>query len=105
MDGLIMRSQDRFFRQMMHTVLPLLVWAAHFFFCYVYAAEACQRTVLVVVSLVAALAAAALLAQAVLRITRTDGKPRLLHRASMAIALLSLIGILWSSIPIVMLKC
>jgi hypothetical protein len=100
-----MRSQDRFFRQMMHAILPLLVWAAHFFFCYVYAAEACQRTALVVVSLAAAIVAAALLAQAVLRISHAGGKPRLLHHATLAIALLSLIGILWSCIPVAMLKC
>jgi len=100
-----MHTQDRFFRQMTHAVLPLLIWAAHFFFCYVYAAVACQRTVLVVVSLAAVFAAAALLARAVPPTLRASGKPRLLHRATLAIALLSLIGILWSSIPIAMLKC
>lgn len=99
-----MRAQDRFFRQMMYAVSPLLVWAAHFFFCYVYAAEAGGGVVLEVVSLAAGVMAVALLARAAWRVTRAAGKVRVLDWTTLAIALLALIGIVLSTVPIAMLQ-
>lgn len=100
---MIMRARDRFFRQMMYAVSPLLVWAAHFFFCYVYAAEVGGGVVLEVVSLAAGVMAVALLARVAWRVARAGGKVRLLDWISLAIALLALAGILLSTIPVVML--
>jgi hypothetical protein len=98
-----MRTRDRFFGQMMRTVLPLLVWAAHFFFCYVYAAEVGGGAALVVVSLAAFAAVAVLLARAARQAAQAEGKVRLLHWVALAIALLALAGILLSSVPVLML--
>lgn len=105
-----MRTQDRLFRQTLYAVLPLLIWAAHFAFCYVYAAEACQRgdpgaAVLLAASLAAASASAALLVIAARRGAPVDGMMRLLHWATLVVAALGLIAILWGSVPIVMLPC
>jgi hypothetical protein len=105
-----MRTQDRLFSQTLHAVLPLLIWAAHFFFCYVYAAAACRGgggnpTLLVVASLAAVVVAVALLARAAWRTVNAGAPVRLLDWSTLVIASLALAGILWSSIPIAMLPC
>ena len=38
-----MRAQDRLLTRTLTAVLPLVIWGVHFFFCYAYAAVACQR--------------------------------------------------------------
>ena len=100
-----MRAQDRFFSQMLQVVLPLLVWAAHFFFCYVYSAVACQRAVLTTASLAAVIVAALLGARAARRTTKAAGKLRLFDWATLCIALLALVAIVLSSVPVLMLPC
>lgn len=94
---------DRFFDRLWQGTAPLLLWATHFFFCYLYAAAAgCSGTttaVLLGATVAALLAGAWLLRRACVR---RDGKRRygLLDMARIGTAVLALAGIAWGSMPL-----
>lgn len=103
-----MRTQDRLLRKMMVAVAPLLVWAAHFFFCYAWTAAACQRggdpaIVLGVASVLAVGAAALLMAHALRRLCRAPQPVRLIVWVHFASAALALAAIVWTCVPMLML--
>ena len=104
-----MRTQDRLLRKMTLAVAPLLIWAAHFFFCYAWTAAACQRggdpaLALGAASVLAVGAAAALLAYALRRLCRAPQPVRLIDRVHFASAALALAAILWTCVPMLMLE-
>nr|WP_315212840.1 hypothetical protein [uncultured Duganella sp.] len=89
-------------------VAPLLVWAAHFFFCYAWTAAACQRggdpaMALGVASVLAVGAVALLLAGALRRVCRAPQPVRLIDWGHCASAALGLAAILWTCVPMLML--
>lgn len=103
-----MRTQDRLLRQMTLAVAPLLVWAAHFFFCYAWTAAACRRggdpaVVLAVASVLALGAALALLARALRLLCRTAQPVRLIVWVRFGSAALALAAIAWTCVPMLML--
>lgn len=103
-----MRNQDRLLSQMTLAVAPLLVWAAHFFFCYAWTAVVCQRggdpaMVLAVASVLALGAAALLLACALRRLCRAAQPVRLIVWVRFASAALALAAISWTCVPMLML--
>lgn len=102
--------RERFLRKLLRGTMPLLVWAAHFAACYVFVAMQCspagyvqgypQRLPLAVVTALA-LAACGFLAwkwRATLR--HADERTALLDWAAAGTALVSLVGILWTSVPL-----
>lgn len=99
-----MAASERLFAQLIRGAGALLIWAVHFFFSYVYVAAGCmgeaplRRSVLLAGSALALAAVCALLWQAVRR--RARG---LAGWAQAGGAVLALIGILWSSVPMFML--
>jgi hypothetical protein len=106
---MIMRTQDRLLSQMTLAVAPLLVWAAHFFFCYAWTAAACQRggdpaVALVVASVLAMVAAVALLARAVRLLWRAARPVQLIVWVRVATAALALAAIAWTCVPMLMLR-
>ena len=102
---------DHFFRQLTRGTLPLLVWAAHFTFCYLLAAAQCTPAamraggpdrVLLGVATVAALAVCAWLAWRERRILRTGAEAGLLDWAAALSALLAFVAIAWSGLTILL---
>lgn len=101
--------QDHFFRQLMRGTLPLLVWAAHFTFCYLLAAAQCTpaalradgpNRVLLGVATVAALAICLWLAWRERGILADAKEAALLDWAAALGAVLAFVGILWTGLPI-----
>lgn len=115
-DGLTMRAQDRLFRRIGSGTAPLLVWGAHFFFCYAYAAAACMRDwpargrVMLLATVLAVLLAVWLLWRALREAGRRretgQGKEgaSLLDWANIGSAVLGVTGILWTSVPLLLLS-
>lgn len=93
---------ERFFHKLWQGTAPLVVWAAHFFFCYLYAAAACGRgtwAVLAGVTLAALAAAGRLAWQA----WPPGGRPRgMLQAARLGGAILALVAIAWGALPLAM---
>jgi hypothetical protein len=105
---MIMRTQDRLLSKMTLAVAPLLIWAAHFFFCYAWTAAACQRggdpaVALGVASVLALGAAALLLAGALRPVCRAPRPVRLIVWVHFASAALALAAIVWTCVPMLML--
>ena len=105
---MIMRTQDRLLSRMTLAVAPLLVWAAHFFFCYAWTAVVCERggdpgVALVVASVLAAGAAVALLMRALRPLCGARPPVRLIVWVHFALAALALAAIAWTCVPILML--
>ncbi|HEY0858777.1 MAG TPA: hypothetical protein VGE16_17060 [Albitalea sp.] len=104
-----------FFRASVRASLPLWWWALHFAFCYVGLAAGCTagwdlgasllgsplRTTLVLGSAIAVAGAAALLLHAWRQSRTVDGA--LLARVRLAAAAMALIGIAWTSVPLLLL--
>ncbi|MCC2973225.1 hypothetical protein [Massilia sp. IC2-476] len=103
--------QDHFFRQLLRGTLPLLVWAAHFTFCYLLAAAQCtpaamraggpDRVLLGIATALALLACAWLLWRE-RGILRNAGNAGLLDWSAALGALLALVGILWTGLPVLL---
>ena len=102
---------DHFFRQLTRGTLPLLVWAAHFTFCYLLAAAQCTPALMRTsgpnrVLLAAATAAALLLCLWLLwrerGILRHAREAALLDWAAALGAVLAFVGILWTGMPILL---
>ena len=102
--------RERFLRKLLRGTLPLLVWAAHFGACYVFVAMQCspagyvqgypQRLPLALIT-AAALAVCGFLAwkwRGTLR--HADERTALLDWAAAGTALLSFVGIVWTSVPL-----
>lgn len=105
--------QDHFFRQLMRGTLPLLVWAAHFIFCYLLAAAQCTPAVmrtggpdrlLLGIATVAALAVCLWLAWRERGILRNATEAALLDWAAALGAVLAFVGILWTGMPILLVS-
>jgi len=91
---------------------PLMVWAAHFFFCYVLVAAACTRQagdattvkwILAGVSVVAVVATVTMTWPALGRIVRNRPARGLADTARAVGGVLALIAMLWTSLPIFVL--
>ena len=104
---------DHFFRQLMRGTLPLLVWAAHFIFCYLLAAAQCTPAVmrtggpdrlLLGIATVAALAICLWLAWRECGILADAKDAALLDWAAALGALLAFVGILWTGLPILLVS-
>ncbi|UVW28311.1 hypothetical protein [Massilia sp. H6] len=106
---------DHFWRQLLRGTLPLLIWAAHFTFCYLVAAAQCtpammraggpDRMLLGMVT-VAALAVCAWLMwreRAILR-ARAATQARLLDWAAALGAALAFVAIAWTGLPIMLVR-
>ncbi|MDB5791631.1 MAG: hypothetical protein JWQ80_1655 [Massilia sp.] len=102
--------RERFFGKLLRGTLPLLVWAAHFSGCYVLVAFECspagfapghpQRLPLVVMTLVALAACAALGWRARRTLGGGDEHTALLDWAAAGTAVLAFVGIAWTSVPL-----
>ena len=104
---------DHFFRQLTRGTLPLLVWGAHFMFCYVLAAAQCtpaamraggpDRLLLGGVT-VAALAVCAWLAWRERGMLRDGAREQagLLDWAAALGAVLAFVAIMWTGMPILL---
>jgi len=105
--------QDRFWRQLLRGTLPLLVWAAHFAFCYLLAAAQCtpalmraggpDRMLMGGVTVVA-LALCAWLLWRERGILGNAKEAALLDWAGALGALLALVGIVWTGLPLLLVQ-
>lgn len=106
---------DHFWRQLTRGTLPLLLWAAHFTFCYLVAAAQCTPAVmraggpdrmLLGMVTVAALAVCAWLMwreRAILR-AGAAAQARLLDWAAALGAALAFVAIVWTGLPILLVE-
>ena len=102
--------RELFFRKLIRGTLPLLVWAAHFAACYVLVAFECspagfvpgnpQRWPLVLMTMVALGACAALAWRARGPLGAADEHTALLDWAAAGTAVLAFVGIAWTSVPL-----
>ncbi|WBS00329.1 hypothetical protein OU994_18640 [Pseudoduganella sp. SL102] len=98
-------ERDGFWNKLWRGTAPLVLWAAHFFFCYLYAAGACRPGhasmapwAVLLGATVLALGAAGWLAW---RAWRGSEPPRsLMHMARLGGAILALAAIAWSAMPL-----
>lgn len=94
---------DRFVAHSRQAVLPLLVWAVHFGFCYVFLALACSarwEAALITAALVAA-SAVALVWLAGLLVMALRRRPGRGVRAGASV--LALLGVAWTTLPVLAL--
>ena len=108
-----MSMRDRFFVRAIQGSLPLIVWAAHFFSVYILAAAQCSPAAITRdapnIWLLALISAAALglcgfLTWRAWCVVREAGADPALHDwAAFGSGVLALAGILWSSMPLLML--
>lgn len=110
-----MTAPAPFFRASIHASLPLVWWALHFAFCYAGLAIGCTagwdrgaslvgsplQTALLIGSAIAVAGAAVLLLHAWRRARADDGS--LLPRVRLVAAVMALIGIAWTSVPLLLL--
>jgi hypothetical protein len=104
---------DHFWRQLTRGTLPLLVWAAHFIFCYLLAAAQCtpaamraggpDRVLLGAVTVVA-LAVCAWLAWRERGILQARENAGLLDWAAALGAVLAFVAIMWTGLPILLVE-
>lgn len=95
-----MKIRDGTLRRMLYATAPLLLWAGHFALMYLLAVLHAGRAGMIVLSLLALGAAGAL----VWRAARQPSGERALHELAMgANAVLALIAIVWTSVPLLIL--
>ena len=102
--------REQFFRKLLRGTLPLLVWAVHFGASYVLVAAQCspagfapghpQRLPLVLMTLAALAACAALAWRARGVLAAADERTPLLDWAAAGSALLGLVGTAWTAVPL-----
>ena len=103
-------KRSPFFAGSMRAAAPLWTWALHFAFCYVAVAVGCDaggdlaalRWTLVAGSVVA-IAAAALLTLSAWRNARQAAHRGLAVRVGLLAAALSLLGVAWTALPVLLL--
>lgn len=94
-----MSMRDATLRRILYATAPLLLWAGHFALMYLLAVVHAGRTSMLILTVPVVGAAAAL----VWRAARKDGE-RPLHELAMAAnAVLALIAIVWTSVPLFLL--
>jgi len=104
MNGCLMQNRDPLFASVMRVCAPLLVWAAHFFFCYAYVAAGCASGLVLGVTTVLALSACCGLLWLSWR--SRLGKGSLLDLGAFLASVLSFIAITWSTLPLIfMVTC
>lgn len=94
-----MQNRDPLFASVMRVCAPLLVWAAHFFFCYAYVAAGCASSLVLGVTTVLALSACCGLLWLSWR--GRMGKGSLLDLGAFLASVLSFIAITWSTLPLI----
>ena len=94
-----MQKRDALFASVMRVCAPLLVWAAHFFFCYAYVAAGCASSAVLGVTTVLALAACCGLLWLSWR--SRVGMGSLLDLGAFLASVLSFIAITWSTLPLI----
>ena len=111
-----MQSHDYFFRDAADASAPLLLWALHFFAVYIFVALACVSTLIdaqlfgypliknvsLLLSLLAILLVAGLMWRAIFLYRKTS--QQLLSLARLGCAVLGVIGIIWSTVPMLILE-
>jgi hypothetical protein len=108
-----MNMRDHFFIRLLHGTLPLIVWAAHWFAVYFLVAAQCspaaitpeapRRWMLAVLSVLALGACAVLLWRARRTLRSAGGDASLLDWAAAGGAVLATMGIVWTTVPMVMI--
>lgn len=110
-----MQSRDHFFRDSVDASAPLLLWALHFFAIYIFVALACGSTLVdvqlagfpliksvsLLLSLLALFLVAGLWWRAILLCRKRP--QQLLSLARLGCAMLGAIGIIWTSVPMLIL--
>ncbi|WP_426075560.1 hypothetical protein [Janthinobacterium sp. PSPC3-1] len=104
-----MRAQNHLLRQLLQPSLPLLVWGVHFFFCYIVAAEQgrfgqASLSWTVGIASLLALALLTVLCWRAVRRLHAGGAISMLDWASAACAVLGMIGVLLTCLPLVLLR-
>ena len=113
-----MQADDPLFKKMLGATAPLLLWAAHFVFLYVFVAIACIAgvagstvagvpvlTAVLLLESAAAIAAAAVMLVRSARLLRHQGSAAgLLEVARAGSALLAVFAIAWASLPVLFLR-
>jgi hypothetical protein len=107
-----MKAAPTFFSGTVRASLPLWLWALHFAFCYAGLALGCHagwdrgeaplRGLLLTGSALAVAAASLLLWRAWLQL-RSDRAAGLLSQVRLAAAVMAWIGIVWTSVPLLLL--
>jgi hypothetical protein len=105
--------RDRLFIRLFYGTLPLLVWAAHFFGAYMLVAAQCSPAaitpdaprgwMLAMLSVLAIGACVALLWRARGTLRNAGEETSLLDWAAAGSAVLALAGIVWTTVPMVMI--
>jgi len=105
--------EDRFWKQLLRGTLPLLVWAAHFAFCYLLAAAQCtpaamraggpDRGVMIVATVLALLVCAWLMWRERGIMKAASAAPLLDWSAALG-ALLAFVGIIWTGLPLLLVQ-
>lgn len=108
-----MSMRDRFFVRVLHGTLPLLVWAAHFFVSYSLVAAQCSPAaitrdapslwMLALLSAVALGLCTLLLWRAWQTVRASAGEPALHDWAALGSGVMGLMGVVWTSLPLLML--
>lgn len=94
-----MQNRDPLFASVMRVCAPLLVWAAHFFFCYAYVAAGCASSAVLGVTTMLALSACCGLLWLSWR--SRVGKGNLLDMGAFLASVFSFIAIIWSTLPLI----
>lgn len=97
-----MMSRDPLFPSVMRVCAPLLVWAAHFFFCYAYVAAGCASGSVLFITTALALSACCGLVWLSWR--GRIGKGNLLDFGAFLVSVFSFIAITWSTLPLVFMS-
>lgn len=102
--------RDKLFSRMLYATAPLLLWAAHFTLCYALVATQCGPALLspgAPTTSILALASVAALGMCALMLWRAkhalNEQASLLDWARTGSAALSLAGIAWTSVPLLLL--
>jgi hypothetical protein len=102
MDECFMINRDPLFASVMRVCAPLLVWAAHFFFCYAYVAAGCASSS--VLWTTTALALSACCGLLWLSWRERVGKGSLLDCGAFLASVFSFIAITWSTLPLLFMS-
>lgn len=93
-----MMNRDVLFASAMRVCAPLLVWAAHFFFCYAYVSAGCKSVDVLWVTTALALSACCGLLWLSWR--ERAGKGTLLDVGAFLASVISFGAITWSTLPL-----